>query len=208
MKNLETEFKWEASAPRAFLRMLFAVKKYVPADKIAEKNILHITDVYLDHADRRFEKEMLAFRVRHYGKIWEATFKTRTKLVHGKAVRREETQRLFGVNNLTQALAKLQAQKTWKKLSLSNLHPLFVIKNKRIVRQISHPRFLAELAFDTCTIAAGKEHTQLKEIELELKHGNEEAFENFAAYLSHQCGLKRATTSKVKTAVNLLKLQR
>ena len=205
MKNLETEIKWDADTPRAFWRMLSAVKKQIPAGEITAKNILRITDVYLDHADHRFEKEQLAFRVRHFQNVWEATFKTRTQLVNGKAVRREETQRLRGVKNLTEVLEKLSAQKTWKKLSLTGLQPLFTIKNKRMVRQIFQPKFQAELAFDTCTIIAGEKRAPRKEIELELKRGNAAAFEEFAACLSRTSGLSRAKTSKVKTAVLLLK---
>ena len=205
MKNLETEFKWEANSPRAFLKMLSAVKKQVSAEAIGAKNVLHIVDVYLDHADHRFEKEELAFRVRHFQDTWEATFKTRTQLVNGKALRREETQRLQGVKNLQQALEKLVAQKEWKKLSLVGLQPMFTIKNKRIVRQISQPKFQAEFAFDTCLIIAGTKRAHLKEIELELKRGDAASFEEFAACVSRLSGLLHAKTSKVKTAVKLLK---
>ena len=205
MRNLETEFKWDATAPRAFLRMLDAVKKTAGAQSVSAAKVLYITDIYLDHSDGSFEKERLAFRLRRYSKQWEATFKTRTQLVNGKAVRREETQALAGVQNQAQALAKLNAQKRWKKLLVCGLVPLFSIHNTRRVRLITLPHFQAELAFDTCTICAGGKRVFLKEIELELKRGRAQAFDEFAAQLSAQSGLERATKSKVRTAHALLK---
>lgn len=205
MKNLETEFKWNGQAPHAFMRMLGAVRMCLPTQNISAKKQLQITDVYLDHPDRRFEKEMLAFRVRHYKQIWEATFKTRTKIVNGKAVRREETQRLAGVQNFKQALAKLAKQKRWKKLSVQGLEPLFVIRNSRILRMIRTDSFQAELSFDRCVIRAGEKRTFFKEIELEFKNGNKQKFEKFAKELSVKSKLASSKISKVKTAVLLLK---
>jgi len=205
MKNLETEFKWDAQTPRAFLRMLGAVKKVAGAAAVSPAKVLYLTDIYLDHSDGSFEKERLAFRVRRSGKQWEATFKTRTQLINGKAVRREETQALAGVKNLRQALAELDAQKRWKKLPVCGLVPLFRICNKRRVRWITTPHFQAELAFDTCTICAGGKRVFFKEIELELKRGRAQAFDEFAARLSEKSGLPRATKSKVRTAHALLK---
>lgn len=204
MKNLETEFKWEAQAPRAFMRMLLAVKRNTSQGSISAPKIVRITDVYLDHANGLFEKQQLAFRVRHYGKIWEATFKTRTQLVNGKAVRREETQVLC-VTNFRQALAQLNTQKVWKKLPVKGLVPLFTIRNKRRVREISTKDFRAELAFDTCLIEAGKRQVAHKEIELELKQGSSWKFEQFVSNLTTQSKLPYATKSKVKTAVALRK---
>ncbi len=205
MRHVETEIKWSVQTARAFNKMLLAVKQIAGTAQLTAPHLLHITDTYIDHADGRFEREQLAFRVRHYGTIWEATFKTRTALIDGKAVRREETQYLTGVKNISQALAFLQAQKRWKGLVLEQLHPLFTIKNKRIVRQIQWRSVCAELAFDTCVICAGKHTQQLKEIELELKHGRRAQFEQLAAKISAQCNLPRATVSKVKTAVLLLR---
>ena len=204
MKNLETEYKWSGEKPRAFNCMLAAIKKELLPQHISAKKQLQITDVYLDHPDKQFDNQQLAFRVRHYGKVWEATFKTRTQLVNGKAVRREETQKLFGVQSLKQALAYLEAQKKWKNLIVSGLQPLFIIRNKRIVRMLSSKKFQAELAFDTCTICVGKKRVKFKEIELELKQGQPRQFDELVARLSAASRLAPSTKSKVKTAVCLL----
>ncbi len=204
MKNLETEFKWNAQTPRAFMCMLRAVKKNCSSGVISASKVLQITDVYLDHADGTFEKEQLAFRVRHYGKVWEATFKTRTHLINGKAVRREETQPLLAVSSLHQALAKLSKQKVWKTIPTQELVPLFTIRNKRRIREILTKHFLAELAFDTCLIKAGEKQMQFKEIELELKRGSNAEFEKFVAKITADSKLTYARKSKVKTALGLL----
>ena len=167
MKNLETEFKWTAHAPQAFLKMICAAKKAVGKDNVGPRTVLHLRDIYLDHSDGEFEKEKIAFRVRRVRNQWEATFKTRTELVRGKAVRREETQALGGVKNLQQALVILNRQKSWKGISLVGLRPRFSIYNTRAVRQIVTPQVRAELSFDTCRICAGGRQVFLKEIELE-----------------------------------------
>ncbi len=205
MRNLETEFKWDASAPYAFFRMLTAVKKTCNKEQISEKKQLRITDVYLDHPDQQFEKEQLAFRIRHYQDTWEATFKTRTQLVHGKAVRQEETLPLPNVHSFRQAVSFLNQKKSWKKLPLVGLQPLFTICNKRIIRQVLSAEFEAELSFDNCIISTQNKKIFFKEIELELKSGRMDAFEKFVKNISVISGLKYATASKVKTAVNLLR---
>ncbi len=205
MKNLETEFKWNAQTPYAFLKMLAAIKTIPGKKTLSSAKRLRITDVYADHADHRFERDKIAFRIRHYQDTWEATFKTRTELVNGKAVRREETQPLIKVKNLRQAFSSLSKQKTWKKLSLINLQPLFTIKNKRVLRQLTLPKLQAELSFDSCQIAVGEKRVFFKEIELEFKGGCQKSFDELAGYLSKKSGLKKSVCSKVKTAVSLLK---
>lgn len=200
---METEFKWDGNVPRAFARMLRAVSS---AEKISAPKKLKITDVYLDHDDGRFEKEKLAFRIRSTDGNFEATFKTRTEVVNGRAVRREETLPLAGVKNLKEALSYLTRTKVWKGLNVAGLRPLFEIKNRRQARTVFLGGAELELAFDSCEILVCGRTLKMKEIELELKRGAAEKLDALAALLSRESGLKPMRCSKVKTACALMAL--
>lgn len=204
MKNMETEFKWDGNVPRAFVRMLRAAN--ASADKISPCQNLKIKDIYLDHADRSFEAQKIAFRVRSTDGAFEATFKTRTEIIDGKAVRREETLPLSGVTNLTQALEFLKCKKTWKGLCVSGLSPRFEIRNRRQTRAVFFDGAEFELAFDSCEISVCGRALKMKEIELELKRGTAEKLDALCALLSRASGLKAMRFSKVKTACALADL--
>ena len=199
--STEIEFKWDANVPRAFWKFRQSVNAAQVQVLAAQK--LYIKDVYLDTPTQDFEKEKIAFRVRCVNRRWEATFKTRTEVINGKAVRREETLPLAHVKNLTQALAFLTHKKTWKGLRVKNLSPLFVLKNKRQTQEIACDQMRAELAFDTCEISVCGRRVYFKEIELELKKGSSQTLEKLAEQFTQASKLKRAKISKVKTALSL-----
>lgn len=200
----EIEFKWDANIPRAFWKMHRALQQI--GAHVSSPKAWQISDVYLDTLARDFEKQKIAFRVRHFSQHWEATFKTRTEIVHGKAVRREETCALSDVKNLAQALEFLHCKKKWKGLALQNLCPLFTLKNRRKTYLIFYQKVKAELALDTCEILVCGRRVGFKEIELEYKSGVREDFEKLGAQLTQQSQLKRAQISKVKTALLLRKM--
>ena len=204
---MEQEFKWEANAPRSFARMLRAVARMAGEKQTGKPRKLHITDTYLDTVQGALGKQKIALRVRNTDGKYEATFKTKTELVDGKAVRREETLPLPRVHSAAEALKELAARKTWDGLALENLLPLFVIKNKRTAYLIRlDKKTSAELSLDDCRILSGGRTLLMKEIELELKSGDEESFASFAKELTRVCGLVPARVSKVKTAVALQKI--
>ena len=202
--STEIEFKWNANVPRSFYKMQRAV--FSSGVHVLPVQNLKITDTYLDTPMCDFETQKIAFRVRCVNQNWEATFKTRTEIVHGKAVRREETLKIPGVKSLTQALEFLRRKKMWKDLCVDNLQPLFVLKNQRQIQEIIGHQMQAELAFDTCEILVCGRRVYFKEIELELKKGAAMEFEKLAAQLTRASGLRQARISKVKTALSLLNL--
>lgn len=204
MKNMETEFKWDANVPRAFVRMLRAVN--TSGGKISPCQNLKIKDVYLDHNDRSFEAQKIALRVRSTDGSFEATFKTRTETRNGKAVRREETLPLEKIKNLQQALKFLNRKKSWKGLAVDGLSPRFEIRNRRQSRRVLWDGAEFELSFDTCEILVCGRTLKMKEIELELKRGSVEKLDALCALLSRESGLKPMRCSKVKTACALLGL--
>lgn len=200
MKNLETEFKWGGNSPRALHRALAAFKALA---RVSGPQDLNIFDTYLDHANGAFAKEKIAFRVRRVHGKWEATFKTRSEIKNGKAVRREETLALPKVKNLTQALAFLQRKKTWKKLDVRDLQPRFSLQNKRRIFTVAYKKSAAELALDRFVILVCGREVKMKEIELELKRGNPKDFEELASAFTAKSGLAFSDISKVRTAETL-----
>lgn len=203
MKNLETEFKWECKTPSCFAR---AVRVMQSLGEVSAPAHLTICDTYLDHADEQFSKQKIAFRVRCVNRQWEATFKTRTEVKNGKAVRREETLPLPNVKNIAQALLLLTRKKTWKNLNVCDLQKQFVLKNKRRILNVSYKKCQAELALDRfCILVCGHE-VKMREIELELKRGSQKDFEALAMLFTAQSGFAFVKNSKVKTAYSLRKM--
>lgn len=205
MKTLEIEFKWEANSARAFKRMEEAILS--ANAQMGRAQEMQITDVYVDTPARDFEREQIAMRVRKIGSCyWEATFKTRTEIVNGQAVRREETCALPKAKNFHTALHLLQEKKMWKGLNVSCLCPLFTLHNKRRIYSITFRRIRAELAFDTCKLLVCGRRVFFKEIELELKQGSADTLGELASLLTQKTRLQPARVSKVKTAVALMRL--
>ena len=204
MKQTEIEFKWEANVPRAFWRMRRALQK--TKVQMAPTQICQITDTYFDNSFNDFERNQMALRLRCCNQHWEATLKSRTKIINGKAVRSEDTWDLPKVKNLKQSLDVLRHKKSWEGCDIQNVHPLFMLKNHREIQQIKSKNWQAEISFDNCEILVCGRRIFLKEIELEFKKGDIASFEQYARQLTRNSGLNKARVSKVKTACSLLKL--
>ncbi len=202
MKNLEIECKFDANVRGAFVRATHFLRVLNPA---ISARILPIQDTYLDHISRDLSSQKIALRVRNTGGNWEATFKTRTEIINGKAVRREETLPLVHTTTLAEALKELARKGRWQKIDVTQLVPQFVISNKRSVFNLSYQGALLEIALDNFAILVAGRKLTSKEIEIELKRGNEKSLEKFVQLFEAYTHLKRAKISKVKTAELLLR---
>lgn len=203
MKHLEIECKWDGNSPRAFQRARKALTNLCGP---ITPRLLHIRDTYLDDAKQSLAKKLIALRVRNTDGKWEATFKTRTQIKNGKAVRREETLPLPNVKNFSQALRALTQKKSWQGLNTAALTPRFILANKRSVYEFNYQSARLEMALDKVTIYVLGRQVHLQEIELELKRGNSNALDQFAQQFCAQTKLAHAKISKVKTAELLCKL--
>ena len=197
MKHLEIECKWDANTPRAFSRAQHFLKQLSPQ---VTSTKLKIKDTYLDRSTGDLAAQKIALRVRNVGAKWEATFKTRSEIKNGKAVRREETLPLPRVKNLAQALRTLAAQKKWCGIHTTGLEIKFTLANKRTLYSFIYDGAVLEMVLDDVTIYVLGRQVKFKEIEVELKRGKSEALDKFARVFSQQTKLKRAQISKVKTA--------
>ena len=202
MKNFEIEYKWSAAEPRSFYKMRRAM---AGAGIAATSQTLHLRDVYLDTPSGELGAQKIAFRLRSTNGAWEATFKTKTEVINGKAVRREETLPLPAARSFRHALRLLHEKKRWKGLVLEGLATQFEIRNRRVLHLIKQPGFSAEISFDNCNIVVGKQRVIFKEIEMEFKRGRIKSFEQTVRLLHLKSGLKFSKCSKVKTAISLLK---
>ena len=198
---MEIECKWNANTPRAFNRAQSFLKQLSPL--IPSK--LKIKDTYLDHTTGDLAAQKIALRVRNTEGQWEATFKTRSEIKNGKAVRREENFPLPCVQNLAQALRALAAQKKWCGIHTAGLEIKFTLANKRTLYSFIYEGAELEMALDDVTVYILGRQVKFKEIEVELKRGKSETLDKFARLFSQQTKLKRARISKVKTAETLLK---
>ena len=203
MKHLEIECKWDANSPRAFQRARKALTNLCGP---ITPRLLHIRDTYLDDAKESLVKKFIALRVRNTDGKWEATFKTRTQIKNGKAVRREETLPLPNVKNFKQALRALTQKKSWKGINTTALASRFTLNNKRDVYEFTYQGARLEMALDKVTIYVLGRRVHMQEIELELKRGKSEALDQFAQHFFEQTKLAHAKISKVKTAEMLYKL--
>lgn len=203
MKHMEIECKWDANSPRAFLR---AKKVLANLCGPLTPRLLHIQDVYLDDVKRSLAKQGIALRVRNCEGKFETTFKTRTQIKKGKAIRQEETIPLPGIKNISQALHKLEQKKNWKQIKTTGLSVQFVLNNKRTVYVFSYKKSMLEMVLDKVIISVAGRRVTMQEIELELKQGSSKTLDQFAQQFTQQTKFLQATFSKVRTAEMLLKL--
>ena len=201
MKHFEIECKWDGNAPRAFHKarqFLAQLQSKITSQK------LQIKDTYLDHANADLSAKKIALRVRNTNGKWEATFKTRTEIQNGKAIRREETLPMPRVHSVKQALQFLAQQKVWKGINTTTLQIKFALANKRTVHTFDYDGAMLEMALDDVTLYILGRQVKLKEIEVELKRGPAKKLDQFSAVFTRTTKLKCVQISKVKTAETFL----
>ena len=197
MKNIEQEYKWDGAKRGAFACFVKAAKA---AGTLTRARALRITDYYLDSPDGAFSHRKIALRIRRVKGKFEATLKTKTKLVNGLARRKELTLALPQARSLARALAVLSDKGSWAGCVLQDLVVRFVIVNKRTVHVLRAPNCRCEVALDHYVTCAKGKRFWRKEIELELKKGSEKAFLKVVQKINQNCSLPAATISKMAGA--------
>ncbi|MBR5609142.1 MAG: CYTH domain-containing protein [Elusimicrobiaceae bacterium] len=203
MTLVEREFKWAVNSEPDFERFLSALKSVLgvlPAQKTVQ-----ISDSYLDNSGGTLAAEKVALRIRQVDGSFEATLKTRTRLEGGLARRKELTLPLPSAHSTDQALALLKEKQKWEGVKLTDLRVKFEIKNNRTLYEFCYGSAECEAALDRYTIYAAEKELPCREIELELKGGEEKDFMQIVSFLTQQSGLSPAQKSKVATAESMLK---
>ena len=204
MANMEREYKWDASARGAFGRFERALAAELAGGLPVAQDV-RITDYYLDNARGDFSAQKIALRVRRENGFFEATLKTRTALVNGLARRKEWTKPLPQARSLAQALKMLQRCESWQGARLLGLRVRFKLHNHRRIYIVRVRALQCEAALDRYVVTAAGKRQARREIELELKKGEEKQFAALLARLNRRCGLEPAVISKVAGAEKLLR---
>ncbi len=200
----EIEFKWAVSSPRDYSHFLVVLKKL--NIKIVLLKSVKIHDFYLDTSDRFFGSSRISCRIRKEDSRWELTFKTRTPLKQGLAMRTEKNISLKRVKTFLQAL---QCCKKLLQGILSDpvIIKIFEIKNmRRRYKIILSKQTQAMVCFDKVWIQKGSQKVPLQEIELEFLKGNLHTYYEFIHKMVEVCELEPAKVSKVATAIKTFKL--
>ena len=197
MKHIEQEYKWDATKRGAFACFLKAANT---TGTLTPAHSLRITDYYLDTPSGSLSGRKIALRVRRVKGKFEATLKTKTKLINGLARRKELTLALPQVRSLAGALRVLAARGSWAGCTLQDLQARFVIANCRTVCMLRAPACQCEVALDHYKTHARGKYFWRKEIELELKKGTEKAFLKVVQKINQNCNLPAAKISKVAGA--------
>lgn len=202
MSEIEREFKWAVEKEEDFDTFVSVLKSVLEAP--ATEKMLYIHDAYLERPDGALSAEKVALRIRETDGKFEATLKTRTRLINGLACRKELTLPLPLAENFEQALQALKDRQVWAGVALADLQVKFEIKNCRKLYEFSYKAARCEAALDRYVIEAEGDALACREIELELKEGAEKDFEELVLLLSQKSGLLPAQISKVATAEKML----
>lgn len=194
--STEQEFKWQAKNPADFAKFKHALHNYDFKIDISPRLIV---DSYFDDEQGTMSAQKAVLRLRSTDGVYEATFKTASKIQNGFVNRKEENTPIFAKSH-TRALSQFKAILHKKYPQVGRPVQLFMIKNKRKVLNLESRSFTAEVCFDDCNILAGEKNIKMYEIEMEFKNGNPDEFKAFAAQITKQAGLKFAEISKVATA--------
>lgn len=198
MKDIEQEFKWDASARGAFENFLQAARSV--CENVRCAGAVHITDYYLDNAKGDFAAQRAALRIRHAGQCWQATLKSRSLLQNGLAVRQERTLTLIGVRSFRGALTRLEQRACWQGFALRDLREKFRICNLRRRYMCTYKGVRCEAALDSYITLHGGHQLSRREIELELKKGPGKVFAQLVEKISTTGRLRPAKISKVAGA--------
>lgn len=203
MSAVEREFKWAVHSEQDFEQFLSALKSALGV--LPTQKTVQISDSYLDNSAATLAAEKVALRIRQVGDSFEATLKTRTRLENGLARRKELTLPLPSAHTTAQALLLLKEKQEWEGVKLADLQVKFEIKNNRTLYEFFYKGAACEAALDRYNILAAGDRLACREIELELKGGEEKDFMQIVSFLTQHSGLSPAQKSKVATAESMLK---
>lgn len=162
---------------------------------------LHLRNTYFDTRNGDLEAAGMALRLRHDGKSYCQTLKTRGHSQGGLSSRGEWEWQVPGPALDLDGLAALPPLAAFSRQQLSRLEPMFTTDFQREVWLLESPQAHIEVALDTGEIRAGQDEdtsggVPIRELELELKRGEPEALLNLAQSFAEQIVVRPSDTSK------------
>ena len=196
---MEREYKWKIPS-----ETLAALADYLHAmpERLAHDS-LHMAAVYYDTPDDLVYKNGAALRIRKENDRSVCCMKRTVKKEGAQALREEYE---VDAETLKEGLQKLPAAGAPRDLCILLSHQQFRVLGKTdFVRNCyllaPESSFTAEFAVDVGQLG-GEAHTEdFEELELELKTGDEAAFQRYAAELEQQFSLQPQKLSKLARAI-------
>jgi inorganic triphosphatase YgiF len=167
---------------------------------------LHLCNSYFDTPGGELQAAGMALRLRHDGKSYRQTLKTRGHSLGGLSRRGEWEWEVPGPALDLDGLAALPALADVSRQALSRLTPVFTTDFQREAWLLKSPRAHIEVALDLGEIRAGQRRVPIRELELELKSGDPEVLLDLAQSLAEQVSMRPSDTSKA-TRGNVLRGQ-
>lgn len=168
----------------------------------------HVTtlgNTYFDTPGAALETARMALRLRRDGDRLRQTLKTRGKGGGGMSTRGEWEWEVPGPGLDLHGLAALPPMADFSAAQLSRLAPRFATDFRRETWQLEDADSHIELALDLGEIHAGERSVAIREMELELKRGEEPGhLWTLAEALTDRVGLRPADTSKAERGNALL----
>lgn len=197
---MEIEYKWEF--PEGGLGRLAEVDLF--SDMLGAAEELHMHAVYYDSVDGLVKDAFGGLRVRRENGAGVCCLKLPAPGSDGVKARREFE---VAADDIREGLRLLPGagapQELCDALLASELTALCETEFSRRALRFMLPQFVAELAVDEGEMRREGRKTPIRELELELLEGDEQAFHEFAARLEAQLGLEQQPLSKLARAMNL-----
>lgn len=169
-KNVETELKLLIS--KRNLKKLLASDWLQQAVRDGSERQRHLVSSYYDTADWALKRNGIAYRVRDKGDGgYEATVKTTKSNAGGLSERLELNMPLQDANPVLNGFGALGLGYELTDLAPEGVEKLFTVDVMRTTYLLDFGGAVVELAVDNGKLTAGKKHTAIEEIELELKEG-------------------------------------
>lgn len=157
---------------------------------------LTLCNTYFDTPNGELQDAGIALRLRHDGKSYCQTLKTRGHSQGGLSSRGEWEWEVPGPALDIDGLAALPALADIPGQQLSQLAPTFTTDFQRDVWLLEDAQATIEVALDLGDVRAGKDRVAIRELELELKAGAPDALLQLAESLAEQVTMRPSDTSK------------
>ena len=212
---MEVELKYSLLSPGAGEAILACLTGYDGFQQNSRKT-LEMRAVYYDDSERTLASAGIGYRVRKENETYIATVKwTDSETGNGLSRRREYNVPVSGENPEPAVFAERLPEKRIREIFRElTAVPLFVTSVRRELAVVQYKGALIEVAFDRGEIsssfhgkgAAGVRPLPIRELECELKSGEERDLTEFGRGLQRKFGLEPLNDSKMKRGLELISM--
>ena len=200
--GMELEYKLAVPDHRTLEAILF--DKEVAAVRQGNYRLLDMATIYYDTEDRALSARKWTLRLRQENFDLVATLKTPATAASGKA-RREWSCAARSIEEAIEPLIEQGAPKELIVLTAKGVRPLCLARfSRRACDVVFADGTVCELAGDVGVVCAGEKEAPICEIEVEMKQGDAETAQAFAAELCERFDFTEEPKSKFQRAAELV----